>query len=106
MKIRTWAMLEMARGHSDGWSALRTNTRTRTSAERGGRPGGGIEEARSQTVAVIEPQGGDVYNALCWRCLKTQQTGRLTRPAYLDKLDCVRGIVKCVYAQVRVAILR
>jgi hypothetical protein len=40
--------------------------RTRMSAERGARPGGGSAEDKSQTAAVIVPQGGDVYRALCW----------------------------------------
>ena len=63
-------MLEIARGHSDGWRALRTNTRTRISAERGARLGGGEEDDKSQTEAVIVPQGGDVYNVLCFDELK------------------------------------
>jgi hypothetical protein len=36
------------------------------SAEHGARPGGGSAEERSQTEAVIVPQGGDVYRGLCW----------------------------------------
>ena len=36
------------------------------SAERGARPGGGAAEDKSQTEAVIVPQGGDMYSALCF----------------------------------------
>ena len=36
------------------------------SAERGARPGGGEADDKSQTSAVIVPQGGDVYKAFCW----------------------------------------
>lgn len=62
---RTCAMLEMARGHSDGCRALRTNTRTRMSAECSARSEGGAVEDRSQTEAVMVPQGGAVYRGLC-----------------------------------------
>lgn len=64
--FHTCAILEMARAHSEGCRALRTNTRTRMSAERGARPGGGSTEDRSQTAAEIVPHGGDTYRALCW----------------------------------------
>jgi hypothetical protein len=62
----TCAMLEMARGHSEGCKALRTNTRTSMSAEHGARSGGGDVDDKSQTAAVIAPQGGDVYRSFCW----------------------------------------
>ena len=64
-EFHTCAMLEMARGHSEGCKALRTNTRTSMSAEHGAMPGGGEADDKSQTVAVIAPQGGDVYRAFC-----------------------------------------
>ena len=38
----------------------------RISAERGARPGGGEEDDKSQTEAVIVPHGGDMYNVLCF----------------------------------------
>jgi len=63
--FHTCAMLVMARGHSEGCKALRTNTRTSMSAERGARPGGGVVDDKSHTAAVIAPQGGDVYSAFC-----------------------------------------
>ena len=66
VETRTCAMLETARGHSDGCRALRTNTRTRMSAERGARSGGGAAEDKSQTEAVIVPHGGDMYSVLCF----------------------------------------
>jgi hypothetical protein len=36
------------------------------SADCGARPGGGEADDKSQTAAVIAPQGGDVYKAFCW----------------------------------------
>ena len=63
--LHTWAILEMARGHSEGCRALRTNTRTRMSAERGARPGRGEADDKSHTAAVIVPQGGDMYRSFC-----------------------------------------
>jgi hypothetical protein len=82
--LLTCAMLEMARGHSEGCRALRTNTRTRMSAERGARPGGGEADDKSQTAAVIVPQGGDVYRTFClidrdqWIGRETQHKLRVT----------------------------
>ena len=75
-------MLETARGHSDGCKALRTNTRTRMSAERGARPGGGSAEDKSQTEAAIVPQGGDVYSVLCFDeiRLSAEDIKRKSRP--------------------------
>jgi hypothetical protein len=64
--LHTCVMFEMARGHSEGCRALRTNMRTRMSAERGASPGGGEADDKSQTAAVIVPQGGDVYRTFCW----------------------------------------
>lgn len=67
------------------------------SAEHGTRHGGGEADDKSQTAAVIDPHGGDVYRTFCLINRLVRRRKIIVKvEKHLDKLDCMRGIVECV----------